>query len=144
MTDTPETRSVVVERDLAHPPDKVWRALTQPHLVAEWLMAGDIRPELGHAFSFSGDWGAVACEVLEIDPGRVIAYTWNGLGLESTVTWTLTPTPTGTHLRLEQAGFRLDQPQFYGGARASWPGLLDRLEQALDRAGAPNSSGRQP
>ena len=132
MTATPETRSVVVERELRHPPEKVWRALTQPHLIADWLMQTDFRPELGHAFSFSGQWGAVACKVLEIEPPRRLAYTWDGLGLESTVSWTLTATPAGTHLRMEQAGFRLDQGPYYGGAKASWPGFLEKLETVLD------------
>ena len=133
-----QARSVVVERDLPHPPEKVWRALTQPQLIAEWLMRTDfVAPTPDHRFTLSGDWGAVACKVVEVEPHRTLAYTWDAFGLESVVTWTLTPIGTppgaGTRLRLEQAGFRPDQAQFHQGAEASWPGFLAKLEQVLAR-----------
>lgn len=129
------TLSVVVERELAFPPEKVWRALTQPHLVEEWLMKGDFRPQVGHAFNLTASWGVLDCEVLEVEAGRRISYTWNGLGLESVVTWTLAPSGTppgsGTRLRMEQVGFRPDQQLAYRGATAGWPRFLDGLEQTL-------------
>ena len=126
-----ETRSVVVEREIAHPAGKIWRALTQPHLIAEWLMKNDFVPTLGHRFSLRGDWGSVDCEVLEIEPERTLAYRWDAMGLESVVTWTLTPTPAGTHLRMEQAGFRPDQEQAYQGAKFGWRNFFGSLEQLL-------------
>lgn len=129
----PETRSVVIEREVAHPPDKVWRALTQPHLIEAWLMPNDFEAILGHRFSLSGDWGAVECRVQAVEAGRTLSYTWEAFGLESVVTWTLTPTSRGTCLRMEQSGFRVEQEQFYQGAQASWPGFLANLEQALAR-----------
>lgn len=126
-----DTRSIVVQRDLPHPPEKVWRALTQPHLIAEWLMETDFSLALGHKFSFSAEWSAVDCEVLEIEPQRVLAYTWGDGVLDTVVTWTLTETKTGTLLVMEQTGFRKDQPRYFGGAQAGWPRFLDRLEQVL-------------
>lgn len=135
MTDTAtETLSVVVERDLAHPAEKIWRALTQPHLMAEWLMKTDFEPQKDRGFSFQAEWGSVECRVLEIEANRTLAYSWDANGLKSVVTWTLTPTGAGTHLRMEQAGFRPDQPQFLGGARAGWPRFFDNLEQVLAKA----------
>lgn len=132
MTDTsPETRSVVVERDLPHPPEKVWRALTQPHLVEEWLMRNDFRPVAGHRFELRFDWGVVFCEVLEVELNEKLAYTWTAGELQSVVTWTLTPTSTGTHLHMEQVGFPADHPQYYRGARAGWPRFFAALEQVL-------------
>ena len=128
-----ETRSVVVEREIAHPAGKIWRALTQPHLIAEWLMKNDFVPTLGHRFSLRGDWGSVDCEVLEIEPERSLAYRWDAMGLQSIVTWTLTPTATGTHLRMEQAGFRPDQEQAYQGAKFGWRNFFGSLEQLLAR-----------
>lgn len=134
MTDTHEdTLSVVVERDIAHPPEKIWRALTEPHLIEEWLMKGDFRPVAGHRFGFRADWGSVDCEVLDIEPPHLLAYSWGDDNLKSVVTWTLTPAGTGTRLRLEQTGFRRDQPRYYGGAKAGWPHFLDALEQVLAR-----------
>ena len=128
-----ETRSVVVERDIAHPPEKIWRALTQPHLIQEWLMKNDFRPVVGHRFDFRADWGAVDCEVLSVEPQKTLSYTWSAYGLESVVTWTLTPTSTGTRLRMEQVGFRPDQEQAYQGAQVGWPRFFASLEQVLAR-----------
>ncbi|MFZ0193572.1 MAG: SRPBCC domain-containing protein, partial [Pseudolabrys sp.] len=122
MTSTAtETRSVIVEREIAFPPEKIWRALTQPHLIEEWLMKNDFKPVVGHSFNLRGDWGGVLdCEVLAVEPNKTLSYTWAAYGLESVVTWTLTPTRTGTRLRMEQSGFRPDQAQAYGGARHGW------------------------
>ncbi|MES2187311.1 MAG: SRPBCC domain-containing protein [Pseudomonadota bacterium] len=134
-TTTPatETRSVIVERELPFAPEKLWRALTQPHLIAEWLMQNDFQPVVGHAFNLRADWGAVDCRVLAIEPHTTLSYTWGAYGLESVVTWTLTPTRTGTHLRMEQSGFRPDQQQAYQGAQAGWPHFFAQLEQVLAR-----------
>lgn len=128
-----ETRSVVVERELSHPPEKIWRALTQPHLIEEWLMKADFKPVVGHHFGFRADWGAVDCQVLEAEPNEKLSYTWGDDNLKSVVTWTLTPTGKGTLLRMEQSGFRPDQPRYYQGARAGWPKFFANLEQVLAR-----------
>ena len=130
---TTETRSVVIEREMPYPPEKIWRALTQPHLIEEWLMKSDFKPVLDHRFKFTADWGAVDCQVLEVEPNRTLSYTWGAYGLESVVTWTLTPTRTGTSLRMEQSGFQPEQRQAYAGAKAGWPGFLAKLEQVLAR-----------
>ena len=103
MTNTAtETRSVVVEREMPHPPEKLWRALTQPHLMEEWLMKNDFKPVVGHHFNLRGDWGGVLdCEVLAIEPNKALSYTWNfkhadaAFDLQSVVTFTLTPTRSG-------------------------------------------------
>ena len=128
-----ETRSVVVERVIPFPPEKVWRALTQPHLIEEWLMKNDFKPVVGHSFNLRADWGAVDCQVQTVEPNRTLSYTWDAFGLGSVVTWTLTPTSTGTHLRMEQSGFRPDQQQAYHGAQAGWPRFFANLEQVLAR-----------
>jgi len=135
MTDTAtELRSVVIEREIAFPPEKIWRALTQPHLIAEWLMKSDFKPTVDHRFKFTGDWGSVDCRVTAIEPNRTLAYTWDAMGLESVVTWTLTPTGKGTHLRMEQAGFRPDQEQAYQGAHYGWKTFFAKLEEVLAQA----------
>jgi uncharacterized protein YndB with AHSA1/START domain len=128
-----ETRSVVVERELPYPPDKIWRALSQPHLIEEWLMKNDFTPILGHRFNFRADWGVVDCRVVAVEPNKTLSYTWAALGLESVVTWTLTPTRTGTRLRMEQTGFRPDQQQAYQGAKYGWQQFFAKLEQTVAR-----------
>ena len=128
-----ETRSVVIEREIAHPPEKIWRALTQPHLIEEWLMKSDFEPVTDHRFNFRADWGSVDCRVLAIEPNKMLSYTWEAMGLESVVTWTLSPVGAGTRLRMEQSGFRPDQKQAYGGAQFGWQKFLDSLEQVLAR-----------
>ena len=128
-----EMRSVVVEREIPFPPEKIWRALTQPHLIEEWLMKNDFKPVADHRFNLRGDWGTVDCQVLAVEPQKTLAYTWAAMGLESVVTWTLTPTDKGTHLRMEQIGFRADQIQAYQGAKFGWPKFFANLEQVVAR-----------
>lgn len=138
-----ETRSVIVEREIPHPPEKLWRALTQPPLIAEWLMNNDFQPVVGHGFKFRADYlpnGALDCEVLAVEPNRMLSYTWgstsdnSAFSVKSVVTFTLTPTRTGTHLRMVQSGFRPDQRQAFGGALQGWQRFLSNLEQVAGRA----------
>jgi uncharacterized protein YndB with AHSA1/START domain len=135
MTQTAaEARTVVVEREIPHAPEKIWRALTVPHLIEEWLMKNDFEPVVDRKFNLTGDWGAVDCQVLKVQPRRTLSYSWAAQGLESVVTWTLTPTSKGTTLRMEQSGFRTDQEQFYQGATVGWGNLFAKLEQILARS----------
>ncbi|CCV07176.1 Activator of Hsp90 ATPase-like [Mesorhizobium metallidurans STM 2683] len=120
---TAETRSVVVEREIPYPPEKIWRALTQSHLIEEW----------GSRFNLTADWGAVDCQVQAVEPAKTLSYTWDTKDLRSVVTWTLTPTSTGTHLRMEQSGFRADQRPYYQGATVGWRKFFANLEQVLAR-----------
>jgi uncharacterized protein YndB with AHSA1/START domain len=133
-----ETRAVIVEREMSHPPEKLWRALTQPHLIQEWLMKNDFKPDVGHKFNLRGDWGGVLdCEVLAIEPHKTLSYTWNfasddpAFDLKSVVTFTLTPTGNGTHLRVEQTGFRPEQKQAFGGAKFGWQKFFESLERVV-------------
>ena len=138
-----ETRSVVVERDIVHPPEKLWRALTEPHLMEEWLMKNDFDLAVGHKFKLRGDWGGVLdCEVLEVEPLKTLSYSWDyahqdaAYNLQSVVTFTLTPTPTGTHLRVEQFGFHPSQKQALGGALHGWTQFLEALDKVVARIDA--------
>jgi uncharacterized protein YndB with AHSA1/START domain len=137
---TTEARSVIVEREFAFPPEKLWRALTQPHLIEAWLMKNDFKPEVGHSFNLRGEWGGVLdCKVLTVEPHKTLTYSWDfahddaAYDLKSVVTFTLTPTSSGTHLRVEQAGFGPQQKQAFGGAHAGWQKFLANLEQLLGK-----------
>jgi len=133
-----ETRSVVVEREFPFAPEKLWRALTQPHLIEEWLMKNDFKPVVGHSFNLRGAWGGVLdCEVLAVEPNKTLSYTWNfahddaAFDLKSVVTFTLTPTRVGTRLRMEQSGFRPEQKQAFGGAKHGWQKFFAELERVV-------------
>ena len=128
-----ETLSVVVEREMPYPPEKIWRALTQPHLIEEWLMKNDFKPVVDHRFNLSADWGAST--VRSWQSSRTKRCPTRGAPMVSrvVVTWTLTPTSTGTHLRMEQSGFRPDQQQVYEGAKGGWQQFFSSLEQVLAR-----------
>ena len=136
MTDS-DVRCVTVEREISHPPEKIWRALTTRHLIEEWLMKNDFGLDLGHRFQLRGDWGHVDCEILDVEPGRTLSYAWNtahddpAYALDSVVTFTLEPTPAGTLLRMEQVGFRPDQKQAFGGAKGGWRTHLENLEKVV-------------
>jgi len=138
-----ETQSISMEFDLPHAPAKVWRALTEPALLAKWLMPTDMQLLVGKAFTFkspappSASWdGIVGCEMQEIEPHKRLRYSWAGGGLDSTVvTWTLTPTESGgTLLRLEHSGFRpgKGEARFFEGAKQGWQWMAgQRLGQVL-------------
>ena len=134
-----QTEALWFEFDLAHPPEKVWRALTDPALLAEWLLpAIDFRLEPGAAFTFKTQpypgWdGTVNCQFLEIEANRKLRYTWTVPFLDTVVTFTLTPTPSGTRLTLVQSGFKPDQKQNWGGARYGWKMMGAKLEDLLGR-----------
>jgi len=133
---TETTRTLVIERAFPHPPEKLWRALTESPLVAQWLLKNDFEPVVGSKFQFRSDpmpqWdGVIDCEVLVVDPLKQLSYSWNSMGLESVVLFTLTPEESGTHLRMEQSGFRPDQEFAYKGASYGWKSFLDNLERVL-------------
>jgi uncharacterized protein YndB with AHSA1/START domain len=136
MTDAAATRSVIVEREMPHPPEKVWRALTQSSLMEEWLMKNDFQPEIGRRFCLRttpvGNWtGVIECEVKVVEPRSRLSYSWGTLGVGTVVTWTLTPTENGTHLRMEQSGFGPDQEANYKGATYGWRKFIGNLEGVL-------------
>ena len=134
------TRSLVVEREMPHPPEKIWRALTQGPLLEEWLMKNDFQPVVGHRFNFRATpmphWnGVVDCQVLVVEPHERLSYSWNASGAEAAgglrtvVTWTLTPTKGGVLVRMEQSGFRPQDEANYQGARYGWQRFVAGLER---------------
>ena len=132
----PETRTLVMEKEMPHPPEKVWRALTETSLLDEWLLKNDFQPVVGHKFTFRNQpvagWdGVINCEVLAVEPRRRLSYTWSSLGVDLVTTWTLAPTSSGTLVRMEQSGFRADQKQAYGGAQYGWQRFFGSLERVL-------------
>jgi uncharacterized protein YndB with AHSA1/START domain len=142
MSNTAETtRTLVIEKVFPHPPEKLWRALTENQLLAQWLFKNDFEPVPGRRFQFRADpvpqWdGIIDCEVLVVDPLKQLSYSWGSLGLESVVLFTLTPAEGGTHLRMEQSGFRPDQQQAYGGAKYGWQKFFNNLDRVLDGGAA--------
>jgi uncharacterized protein YndB with AHSA1/START domain len=137
-----QTDTLSFEFDLAHSPAKVWRALTEPALLAEWLLpvvAGKLEPDA--AFTLKTQpyppWdGTVNCRVLEIDPQKKLSYAWvvGGMGLDTVVTFTLTATASGTHLSLVQSGFKPEQKQNFGGARYGWKMMGGKLVELLAKS----------
>ena len=131
--------SIELEFDLRHPPEKVWRALTDPVLLAEWLLPAvgfELVP--GAAFTlktqpFPGWDGTVHCRMVEIEPQRKLSYTWTVPFLDTVVTFTLTPTASGTRLTVVQSGFAPEQKQESGGARYGWKVMGGRLVDLLAR-----------
>ena len=134
-----QTESISFEFDLPHPPEKVWRALTDPALLADWLLpVVDLQLEPGKAFTFKTQaypgWdGTVNCRFVEIETHRKLSYTWDVPFLNTVVTFTLTPTASGTRLSLVQSGFKEDQKREFGGARYGWKMMGGRLVDLLGR-----------
>jgi len=134
-----QTESITFEFDLKHSPEKVWRALTDPALLSEWLLpAVGLKLEPGAAFMFKTQphpgWdGTVNCRILEIEVHRKLTYKWEVPFLDTVVTFTLTPTASGTRLSLVQSGFKPDQKQNFGGARYGWNMMGGKLVDLLAR-----------
>jgi uncharacterized protein YndB with AHSA1/START domain len=130
---TPST--IRIERSYAHPPAKIWRALTDPELHAKWWAAGDVRPVVGHRFTLDmGKWGQQACEVLAVETERLLRYRFATGTLDTLITWELAPEGEGTRLTLTHEGFNLDSPlgrSALEGMRDGWPNVLERLAAAL-------------
>ena len=143
VTDTTskeQSAALAFEFDLRHPPEKVWRALTEPALLTEWLLpVAELKLAPGEDFILRTQpqpgWdGTVNCRFVEIEPLRKLKYTWTvGEWLDTVVTFTLTPTPGGTRLSLVQSGFKSEQKQNFGGARYGWRMMGGKLETLLER-----------
>ena len=135
----PQRDTLSLDFDLGHPPEKVWRALTEPALLAEWLLPTiGLRLEPGAAFTLRTQpqpgWdGTVSCRFLEIEPNRRLSYTWTVPFLHTVVTFTLTPIETGTRLSVVQAGFQPQQKREFGGARYGWTMMGGKLADLLAR-----------
>ena len=133
---TAATRSLVIEKEMPYPPEKIWRALTEGALLKEWLMDNDFQPVVGHKFTFRAtprpNWnGVIECEVLAVEPSKKLSYSWGSLGLGTVVVWTLAATEGGTLVRMEQSGFRPDQEANYKGAKYGWQKFIDNLERVV-------------
>jgi uncharacterized protein YndB with AHSA1/START domain len=136
MTDTATPRTLIIEREMPHPPEKIWQALTEGQLLEQWLMKNDFRPVVGHRFSFRANpvpnWsGVIDCEVLAVEANSRLSYSWGTLGMETVVAWTLTPTASGTLLRMEQSGFGPDREANYKGAKYGWRNFIGNLERVV-------------
>ena len=133
MTDE---RTIEVDQFLSHSPATVWRALTEPDVMALWWAAGDISPVVGRSFTLGmGGFGKQPCTVTKVDPQRLIAYTFAEGTLDSTLTWTIVPEGTGTRLFLAHSGLDVDTPmglQAFKGMGSGWPGILAAMEQTLE------------
>jgi uncharacterized protein YndB with AHSA1/START domain len=130
------THTLVIEKELPHAPEKIWRALTQGPLIKEWLMDNDFEPVVGHKFNFRStpvpNWdGLINSQVLVVEPHKKLSYSWSSMGLDSVVLWTLEATTGGTLLRMEHSGFRSNQDAAYKGATYGWQKFIGNLERVV-------------
>jgi uncharacterized protein YndB with AHSA1/START domain len=136
MNSPESTRTLVIERVFPHPPEKLWRALSENPLIAQWLMKSDFEPVVGRKFQFRSEptakWnGVIDCKVLVVDHLERLSYSWSSMGLDFVVLWTLTPAEGGTHVRMEQSGFGSDRQAAYQGAKYGWQRFFAGLERVL-------------
>lgn len=132
-----ERGTIRLEHAYAQPPARVWRALTDPARVARWWAPGDVRAEVGHTFEMDmGPWGKQPCEVIAVEPERLLRYRFATSTLNTVITWELTPDGNGgTHLTLTHEGFDLDTPmgrRAFEGMKPGWPGILAKIATTLD------------
>ena len=133
---TTETHTVVVEREMPYPAEKVWRALTQGPLIKEWLLDNDFQPVAGHKFKFRSTpvqgWdGIIDSEVVVVEPNKKLSYTWTTMGLATVVVFTLAASNGGTKVRMEQSGFRSDRDAAFKGATYGWQKVIGNMERVV-------------
>lgn len=141
QTAASQLETISFEFDLQHAPEKVWRALTEPELLEQWLLPTiGFKLEPGASFAFKTQpypgWdGTVNCRVVEIEPRRKLSYTWvvGDMVIDTVVTFTLTPTASGTRVSLRQTGFKVENKQAFGGQRYGWNMMGNRLVELLGR-----------
>jgi uncharacterized protein YndB with AHSA1/START domain len=129
-------KSLVIEREMPYPPEKIWRALTQGDLIKEWLMDNEFQPVVGHKFQFRSTpvpgWnGIVDSQILVVEPNKKLSYGWVSMGMESVVTWTLSAAGGGTMLRFEQSGFGPGMEAAYKGATYGWQRFIGNMEKVV-------------
>ncbi|MGJ6963464.1 SRPBCC family protein [Streptosporangium sp. G11] len=130
---------------LAHPPERVWAALTTAEGLGTWFgNRAEIDPRVGGQAKLVWNSGDTATLTIErFEPPRVFAYTWPIYGLPDTdprrtyVEFTLEPTGTGTTLTMVESGFAQmpdaeDHKVAYAGNSKGWTNELDELVAYLD------------
>ena len=142
MTSSP---TIAIDQFFPYPPAHVWQALTNPDLLARWLMPNDFQLKVGHRFTFQGApmpkvnfSGIVQCEVFSFEIERTLCYSWADHSgendLRSTVTWRLEPEGLGTHLFLEHGGFDPTHPLLqlsYQIISGGWVRLMRQFGETL-------------
>lgn len=139
--DDHDHRAIRVDYDLSAPPEKVWKALTEPELLEQWLFPNDIVPKEGQPFAFRttpapGFDGVIKCEVKEAEPPRRLVYSWESGPVDTIVNWTLEPMGAGqTRLSLVHEGFGPEDDMIYEILEKGWrdrsAGLLHQLIPSL-------------
>lgn len=131
---------IQLDQYLPHPPAEVWRVLTTPELHARWWAPGDVRPIVGHRFTLDmGKWGQQRCEVIAVEPQRLLSYRFGTASIDTTLSFRLTPEGQGTRLAFVQEGFDLDSPlsrQAFEGMKPGWPRVLERIGAVLSQGPA--------
>jgi uncharacterized protein YndB with AHSA1/START domain len=131
----PNGESVVVECELEAPPEKVWRALSEPALLARWLLPTRAVAPADGALAFDGEAEGLArridCRLLDAEPNRRLSYLWREPAGESVVTFELSDSAAGgTWLKVVHGGFTV------GGAQARIaPPLPGRRRKAANDNG---------
>jgi uncharacterized protein YndB with AHSA1/START domain len=141
------TQDIVIDEVLPHAPDMIWKTLTTAELISRWMMPPQgFEAVVGKAFTYkttpAGAWdGTIHCKVLEVVPGRRLAYAWKGgdegntgygSPLDTVVTWTLTPVEAGTRVRLVHSGFKTPRNDTaYRNMSDGWSKVLARLDTAV-------------
>ena len=127
---------IQLSRFINHPTAEVWRALTDPEIHAKWWAAGDVKAVVGHRFTLDmGKWGQQACEVVAVEPERLLSYSFAPGTLDTMISWRLEPENSGTRLHLEHSGFDLDSPlgkAAFDGMGGGWPMVLERIVPAIE------------
>ena len=154
LTQTADGYALRFERDLAHPVDTVWAALTRPEKMKGWLSEeAEVDLRVGGMMTFRDHENQG--RITDLVDRRVLAFEWKGSNWDGgIVRWELQPTTAGTRLVLthemppmsdaEAEQFKKDHPGLPDGwhpvssTLAGWHTILDRLVPALEGVTVPD------
>jgi uncharacterized protein YndB with AHSA1/START domain len=149
---TPAQDAVISEIEIAAPPERVFKAIVDREQALQWgaheafeITEWDLEPRVGGRWRFTSIEKATNKEyqhygeVIEIDPPRVVAYTWlahfHTIPSQRTVVrWDLTPTATGTHVKVTHSGLA-PMPKERGEYSQGWPGVLQAIKAFCEKPG---------
>ena len=137
MEATATQNRIDLECYYAHSIADVWRAISNADAISKWFIQADFVARKGYEYTFTHEETTVSGTVLEVDPPRLLVYTWivGGTTAKTVVRWELTEQDAGTLLRIEHTGFEKyadAAPSMLKSSVGGWNAVASELEKWLD------------
>jgi uncharacterized protein YndB with AHSA1/START domain len=147
---TPDRDAIIAEIDISAPPSRVFEALTNPAQLLRWfndascpVKLWQMDARLGGSYCYETGKGThmvngvdeftIHGEITEIDPPRLLVYTWianwhRDKNMKTMVRWDLAPTESGTHVKVTHSGLA-QEPEASADYSGGWTSVVEKLKQ---------------